>query len=134
MLRDLWVVYQRIVLPDDLTGHLPSVTRDWKNFAATPEWERRLRDRPDEGRQQLWSSFVKAIRREERPVLHYLHILLPHHPFTHLPDGQRYAYDDLPLGLTPTGASVWARDDWLVTQGAAVDVRAWSQRGGGVHR
>ncbi|MCC5953109.1 MAG: sulfatase-like hydrolase/transferase [Acidimicrobiia bacterium] len=35
----------------------------------------------------------------DRPPLHYLHILLPHQDWTHLPDGRRYRAPNPPAGL-----------------------------------
>ena len=37
--------------------------------------------------------FLRGIRRDEVPTLHFLHVLEPHTPYLHLPDGHRYGAD-----------------------------------------
>lgn len=37
--------------------------------------------------------FLRGIRRDEPPTLHFLHVLEPHTPYLHLPDGRRYGAD-----------------------------------------
>ncbi len=37
--------------------------------------------------------FLRGIRRDEEPTLHFLHLLEPHTPYRHLPDGHRYGAD-----------------------------------------
>ena len=37
--------------------------------------------------------FLRGIERDEGPTLHFLHVLEPHTPYLHLPDGHRYGAD-----------------------------------------
>ena len=39
------------------------------------------------------APFLRGIRADEGPTLHFLHLLLPHTPYRHLPDGHRYDAD-----------------------------------------
>ena len=39
--------------------------------------------------------FLRGIDRDEDPTLHFLHVLEPHTPYLHLPDGHRYGADPL---------------------------------------
>jgi len=41
------------------------------------------------------TRFLRGIRRGEPPTLHFLHVLEPHTPYLHLPDGHRYGADPL---------------------------------------
>ncbi|WFE66299.1 sulfatase-like hydrolase/transferase [Micromonospora sp. WMMD714] len=44
-----------------------------------------------------FTSFLAGLRPTDRPTLHFLHLLMPHPPWTYLPSGARYeAPDDLP--------------------------------------
>ena len=115
MLSDLAVVYLHIVLPAPMTAGLPSVTQDWKDFAASRNWQRRWAVRRDLKRDEIWDEFVAGIRREERPVLHYAHMLLPHDPFVYLPTGERYTTGHTMPGLSPQYR--WAVEPWAATQG-----------------
>lgn len=39
------------------------------------------------------TAFLRGIDRGEDPTLHFLHLLVPHTPYDHLPDGHRYEAD-----------------------------------------
>ena len=45
VLLDLSVVYQHIVLPEELTVTLPPMTENWKDFVANDNMGRRWRER-----------------------------------------------------------------------------------------
>ncbi len=115
MLIDLSIVFLHLTLPDDLTARLPSVTDDWKDFAADQNWQRRFEALQRSDRSGQWEQFVDSIRREDRPMLHFIHILLPHDPFVYLPSGQRYTYDQSTPGLSPD--HYWTRSEWAATEG-----------------
>jgi hypothetical protein len=115
MLADLSVVYLHVVLPPSLTRTLPSVTQDWKNFAAGLNWQSRWAARDDERRDVPWDEFLAGIRRGAKPALHYAHVLLPHDPFVYLPSGARYTTEQIPPGLSDSYR--WGNDEWLAAQG-----------------
>jgi hypothetical protein len=115
MLADLSVVYLHVILPAPLTQGLPSVTQDWKDFAAGLNWQRRWQARDDERRHVVWDEFLEGIRRGEKPSLHYAHILLPHDPFVYMPSGARYTAEQVAPGLSDSYR--WSNDEWLVAQG-----------------
>ena len=46
-----------------------------------------------ERRPESLSRFLRGIRRGEPPTLHFLHLLAPHTPYRHLPDGHQYEAD-----------------------------------------
>jgi hypothetical protein len=58
-------------------------------------------------------SFLDGIE-DDRPALHYLHILLPHTPFRYLPSGARYAGPDPDLGRDE---DQWMDEPWLADLG-----------------
>ncbi len=115
---DLAVVAGHVFLPADLTDSLPPIDQGWGDFAAitTPtEWNlnRRFNDAVDAGRRQQADGFLDgfddALADDE---LRFAHLLLPHSPWTFLPDGRSYA-----PGRTPPGEwTVWTDDAWLVEQ------------------
>lgn len=114
MATDLGVVYLHAVLPDDLARGLPSVTQDWKDFAAGLNWQRRWERRDEERRHAGWDEFMAGIDRGRGPALHYAHVLLPHDPFVYLPSGARYTSEPTMPGLSPSYR--WTPDPWPVTQ------------------
>lgn len=84
---DLAVVYGHIVLPPALAARLPPVTHDWRGFGFR-FWQGRWASERDDDRRQRVLDWVDGIGRHDEPVLHFLHVLLPHEPFIYLPTGQ----------------------------------------------
>ena len=114
MASDLGVVYLHTILPVDLARGLPSVTQDWKDFAAGLNWQRRFGHRDEERRHAVWEDFLSGIHGGGGPVLHYVHVLLPHDPYVYLPSGARYTSESTMPGLS--ASYWWGPDPWLVTQ------------------
>lgn len=52
------------------------------------------------------TEFLQALRPGPRPTLHYLHLLLPHQPWIHHPDGALYQAPG--LSLEAPGQAMWA--------------------------
>ena len=112
VLLDLSVVYQHIVLPDELTVTLPPVTENWKDFVKNDTWLMRWRARRTTDRRQMVHEFVESIvapSSEDRPPFYFLHTLLPHEPWVYLPSGQQFSTNGNTVGLSP-GASRWSDD------------------------
>ena len=112
VMRDLTVVYLTIVLPDDLAAPLPPVDQNWKDFAATAESERfgdRWRAARLDDRRVTIDRFIAAIDADTRPVLHFMHALLPHEPFLYLPTGQQFTFQRHMIGLRE---GRWNEDRW----------------------
>jgi hypothetical protein len=109
LVSDLEVVGLHVMLPDDLRRQLPSIDERWQNFRggsgddsasgqpAHPDSTFTgiiARKRSTDDRPGLFDRFVAGIPRP-RPgppgPLNVLHVLLPHVPWEHLPDGTRYS-------------------------------------------
>jgi hypothetical protein len=137
---DLWVIWQHIVIPRPWADQLPPLANAWAGFGqpdtaavaegADPGLENALAI-ADWAEQQDWyrryaqfQSFIESLKPGNRPALHYLHILLPHAPWSYLPSGQQYNYGDSSLAAgvfrDPDGMWRWTEDTWQVTQ-------AWQQ-------
>ena len=80
--EDTGVVYLHELLPDDLTGGIPSIANGWGNFLQDASGHN------DPGR--IDPAFLRSLRPQASPSLWYLHLLLPHSPWTYLPSGERY--------------------------------------------
>jgi sulfatase-like protein len=102
--EDTGVVYLHELLPDDLTGGIPSIANGWDDF---------LRDASghhDPGR--IDPTFMRSLRPQSRPSLWYVHLMLPHSPWTYLPSGERYSIRPAPG---------WGPDEVWNPNQAAVD-------------
>ena len=105
---DLAVAYAHIVTPAAWSAALPDLDTGWKGFG-------RGGGEPPEKR---FRRFLAAIERPTTgPALYYLHLMLPHIPWQHLPSGARYLAPhvgpDLPGWVKPH----WVADPWLPLQG-----------------
>jgi Sulfatase len=102
---DAGVVYLHELLPDDLAQGIPSISNGWQDF-----W-RNGNGRSDPERR--FERFLPSIRPTRRPVLWYLHLLLPHSPWRFLPSGQRYQIRQAPGW---NSAEVWTDNQAAVDQ------------------
>jgi hypothetical protein len=118
---DLAVVSGHVLLPDDLTASLPAIDQGWGNFGVgdatgpVPEWDNPERFFANVGadRRNEVARFLEGV---DHPLanneFHFAHLLLPHRPWSYLPDGREY----LATGLTGRGPGGWGADAWLVEQ------------------
>ena len=60
-------------------------------------------------------TFTEEIVPAEGPVLHFLHVLLPHKAWRYLPSGQRYP-DSVGADSELGGLEKWTDDEWLTLQ------------------
>jgi hypothetical protein len=112
LVSDLAVVYGHIALPVTLTTRLPAVTHNWRGFGFD-FWQRRWTERRDDDRRSMVLDWIAEIDARDQPVLHFLHVLLPHEPYVYLPTGQMGRPGGEPLGLEEFG--VWSDDRRLVS-------------------
>ncbi len=115
VLSDLTVVYLHTVLPDALAAELPPVTQSWRDFAPEDALNSRWNARRGQDRRETATGFIAgidAIAAGARPALHFLHSLLPHEPWVHLPTGQRHSLNPRILGGV---RDHWRDDAWAVT-------------------
>ena len=114
VLSDLAVVWLAVVLPDELAARLPPVTQGWRDFAARDTFaERFFAPRPDP--RDIVDTFIDSIGAGaggDDPPLHFLHVLLPHHPWIHLRSGQRFTLQRADVGLR---GERWLDDEWAAT-------------------
>ena len=122
LLSDLSIVYGHLVLPEDTSKRLPSISTAWRGFGGDGPVVR-LQEGPSQpgGRPAAYTErgaevqeFIDGLEHEDRPTLSFLHVLLPHHPWEYLPNGKVYAAD---LGFQPGMVGErWTGDPELATQ------------------
>jgi hypothetical protein len=88
MSSDLCIVYANVVLPADMRSGIPSVTQNWGNFNVRQPVDQNSDHRI--GREKTFLDFVDSLRKDKKPFLRYLHILLPHRIWEYLPSGRYY--------------------------------------------
>lgn len=120
--RDVGVIYGHVALPASWDRHLPSIDDRWGGFLGDDtrlegEALDELQERADADvaldQVDRFRRFIDGIEAEERPTLHYLHVLLPHRPWLLTPTGQRYG---APSDLVGVVNGRWGSDVFLVHQ------------------
>lgn len=129
MADDLAVVYQHQILPKSYATHLPAIENNWKDFnyasevtpnqsdisgtedTARAQQDQKRRHRRLHNRRQQFEDFVASIQREDKPVLHFFHSMLPHAPYDYLPSGKIYG---VTTDLPGHKAGRWGDDQWAV--------------------
>jgi arylsulfatase A-like enzyme len=111
LLREAASTYRRMVAPERSSD---DVTAGFEERATESAVEEAARATDDHGnldlaaatanRPERFSQFLDSMHRDEKPTLHYLHILLPHVAYRYLPDGLQYPSPDHEFGKTD--------DDW----------------------
>lgn len=104
LLGDLSVVYLHLVLPDQYRAALPPIHHAWDGFLrrppARPPARAKARNplpashplRNVAGGTPAWFvNFLDRLEDGGKPGLHFSHVMLPHYPWVHLPDGRRYS-------------------------------------------
>jgi len=122
LFSDVNVAFLHLVLPSSLKGNLPLLDDRWGDFtkerilAAGDQEElfEAARERPL-SRPQEFDSFLGGIsQKESSGTLHFLHLLLPHTPWSFFPSGRSYGEAQLPVGLAP--GVFWSDRPWLIRQ------------------
>jgi hypothetical protein len=114
--RDARVIHGLAALPAGVARHLPDVTQEWAGFAADEDFDfgSAADEELDADPGRLLARFLDSLGPAEDPVLHYLHVLVPHSPWRYLPDGQRYPGARWIAGRQQ---GEWVGDPWQVAQG-----------------
>ena len=113
LFSDTKILYLHTLLPKAWSDQLPPVTQNWMLFEGEGDWIADWKRRGNSDKVARLNSFLSGITETTEPVLHMLHLLLPHGPFVHLPSGQTYSFSGAPIGVTD---DKMARDEWAATQ------------------
>ncbi len=113
LLADTRVLYLHVLLPAAWAEHLPSVSQNWMLFEDRGDWFADWKRRGRGDRVQHFDDFLDGIVPSREPVLHVLHLLLPHLPFVYLPSGQVYSSRGKSPGLV---GDTMASDERAATQ------------------
>ncbi|MCP4660194.1 MAG: sulfatase-like hydrolase/transferase [bacterium] len=114
-LLDLTAIYLHLVLPPELTGGIPAVTENWRDFWSSARPRDGAGKRP--GVPGIVETFVDAIAPGKRPGLYFLYLAAPHRPWMYLPSGREYR----PVGDTPAphwnlSDGEWGNHEYLTVQ------------------
>ena len=109
---DAAIVYAHLVVPKPYAERLPPITDAWTNFGRAAETGTEATSGCARGFCELIAGIGGG---SARPSLNFLHTLLPHVPWLHLPSGQRYTGDVRRIPGIVDGR--WTDDEALAVQG-----------------
>jgi len=111
LLREAASTYRRMVAPERSSADVTAGFEERDTESVVDEARRATDDHGNldlgaatANRPERFSQFLGLMRADEKPTLHYLHILLPHVAYRYLPDGRQYPFPDHEFGKTD--------DDW----------------------
>lgn len=119
---DLIVVSGHLFLPDSLSDWFPAIDQTWGDFGGVEFGKEKgwgMRHRvgellADDRRTEV----IRFLDLVDKPLgegeFYFSHMMIPHWPWIHMPDGRLYAEN----GSTPAyGRDGWSSNKWLVEQG-----------------
>ena len=121
LLTDVGIMAGHALLPEPLTGSLPSIDGAWADFGTSKaEFDsiEAFREASGTDPTRPIDELIDDIAqpRSGKPPFHFLHVLVPHHPWQFLPDGHRYP---LTVKRAPgRSGNGWGDDDFLLAQAA----------------
>ncbi len=115
----LFTVYPHLIIPSDTPIWLPAMPREWFGLppveiaeAATVENSKGLIQYPGtESRDHQLKHFLEVLSPVELPPFYFLHMVLPHYPWTFLASGEKYQ-SEFGLPRTPIGARGDLGENW----------------------
>ena len=96
LLLDLSAIYLHRVVPERWVSGLPNVSNNWSGFFAERQvffptgWLTHAGAQTEIDRPGYFNQFTGSIRKNDKPVLNFMHILFPHEPNAYLPGGENY--------------------------------------------
>ncbi len=126
LLETLARVYLFHVTPQECHEHLPPIPPRWYGISDWREVDRILprgvfRYRWEDERGGQFEHFLNCLDESSKPTLYFMHLLLPHVPWSYLPSGRRYTDDFDRRDLMNFNAhsdliNYWGHDEWRVVQ------------------
>ena len=122
LLSTLLRVETQMCLPLELAPSQTIIPRDW--FGLLP-YDRKSETVQqglvvygwDTGRREQLQHFVECLRPGTRPGFAFLHLALPHYPWSVLPSGAPcFPWADVSLSVVGLADETWTSDEWLVNQ------------------
>jgi hypothetical protein len=114
---DLAILFAHMVAPADVASQLPTISEDWRDFAAPhPDELARIQAKANYGdRLAEFDDFLRDVAPCVRPCLYFAHVVLPHVPWQYTPSGK--LYQAVPVYGIQRPEGRWGSDDWWVLQG-----------------
>lgn len=125
LFADVAVIYLHIITPPQLGQELPSLNAQWTGFGealmvGVPLLEGEVGShsngpvRKSSNRGSHLTSFLSQMKKSSSPVLHVLHVLLPHVTYEYLASGHHYFSERTPFPEGYIEDREWIGEDPLI--------------------
>ncbi len=117
LLTTLARVYPHLIFPTDIPLEFPEIPKPWFGMSKTLLVDSRPLKTGlfhyiySRERDVQLDHFLDCIHRTERPPFAFLHVVLPHYPWTYYPSGQSYT-DSNHMAWKPDGGLGELGEDW----------------------
>lgn len=113
LLIDLFAIYLRTVIPDDIDLGQPEIDGKWQDFWGDPSLEDwNMPDFSRDARVRGFEDYLTKLVKSDRASLYFSHHILPHMPLQFLPSGKAY---------TIKGTRGYFKNRWIDDQAAILD-------------
>jgi arylsulfatase A-like enzyme len=116
LLREAASTYRRMVAPNRASNDVTAGFEERETQTAVNEAKRATNDHGNldlgaatANRPERFAQFLDSMHADEKPTLHFLHILLPHVAYRYLPDGQQYVFPEHEFGKNDDD---WTSQEW----------------------
>lgn len=106
---DLWHIAPQLLVPQE-----SQVGLTWTDLL--PQSETAEAPTGYRSKARVFLDYVEGLRRPERPTLFFVHTVLPHIPWSYLPNGQSYATTDAKFIPGMPAYEQWGEDAFLIEQ------------------
>ncbi len=126
ILSTLGRVYLATTVPADVLLTDGLIPKPWFGLPVTTRFNDDTRSGLliytwDHDRRQQFQHFQNCLISSQKPGFRFLHIVAPHYPWTHLPDGREYlensGVEDFPIGAHGALGEDWGPDELTCHQG-----------------
>jgi hypothetical protein len=115
--KDISVLYLHVLLPESLTGFLPSIKQRWMGFTESELGSSPSNGRVSrQGRVRWFREFLASIQDTQPPTLGFCHAVMPHTPYLYYPSGTAYSRTGKEVSGEGDQWGKWSKDDWAVVQ------------------
>ncbi len=118
LLNVSWRLYANITLPRELSG--PAIPRAWFGLPSKDAGKQRYMTGQivyswDQFRTTQAEHFLESLKVTSKPGFYFLHLAVPHYPWSILPDGRSYL-DNYAITVDVPGLreEEWCDDEWPV--------------------
>ena len=118
LFSDIYILYLHVITPPKRAASLPEIGLGWEDFASTGSGDGEKEEGSKGRRKERFEEFIGSIDPIQGPSFNFLHLLLPHSPWTFYPSGSTFvSFGSGSRGISGLDEYWWSADEWHAVQG-----------------